>query len=99
MGIDRSERRLRENRCLPLLDDASNWFANDPTPPKSIMADLRGPDTSARRRHLRVPADQVLEARLGADACGAGPTLAKESGPASTWGGSDTGQEAGPAST
>ncbi len=38
MGLDRSERRLCENRCLPLLDEASNWFANDPTPPKYIMA-------------------------------------------------------------
>src|SRR5678809_1632735 len=38
MGIDRSERRLCENRCLPLLDEASNWFADDPTPPKYIMA-------------------------------------------------------------
>ena len=38
MGLDRSERRLCENRCLPLLDDASNWFANEPTPPKYIMA-------------------------------------------------------------
>ena len=38
MGIDRSERRLCENRCLPLLDEASNWFADDSTPPKYIMA-------------------------------------------------------------
>ena len=38
MGLDRSERRLCENRCLPLLDEASNWFANDATPPKYIMA-------------------------------------------------------------
>ena len=38
MGIDRSERRLCENRCLPLLDESLNWFANDPTPPKYIMA-------------------------------------------------------------
>ncbi|HEY3091694.1 MAG TPA: hypothetical protein VGJ52_01300 [Vicinamibacterales bacterium] len=38
MGIDRSERRLCENRCLALLDEASNWFANDSTPPKYIMA-------------------------------------------------------------
>jgi hypothetical protein len=38
MGIDRSERRLCEIRCLPLLDETSNWFANDPTPPKYIMA-------------------------------------------------------------
>jgi hypothetical protein len=38
MGIDRSERRLCELRCLPLLDEASNWFADDATPPKYIMA-------------------------------------------------------------
>jgi hypothetical protein len=38
MGIDRSERRLCENRCLPLLDEASNWFAGDPAPPKYLMA-------------------------------------------------------------
>ncbi len=38
MGIDRSERRLCELRCLPLLDETSNWFASDPTPPKYIMA-------------------------------------------------------------
>ena len=25
-------------RCLPLLDETSNWFADDPTPPKYIMA-------------------------------------------------------------
>ena len=38
MGIDRSERRLCELRCLPLLDETSNWFADDPTPPKYILA-------------------------------------------------------------
>ena len=38
MGIDRSERRLCELRCLPLLDETSNWFAYDSTPPKYIMA-------------------------------------------------------------
>ena len=38
MGVDRSERRLCEYRCQPLLDEASNWFVNDPTPLKYIMA-------------------------------------------------------------
>jgi hypothetical protein len=38
MGLDRSERRLCELRCLALLDEASNWLADDATPPKYIMA-------------------------------------------------------------
>jgi hypothetical protein len=38
MGVDRSERRLCEYRCLALLDDMSNWFADLPAPPKYIMA-------------------------------------------------------------
>ena len=38
MGIDRSERRLCENRCLPLLDEESNWFADDSIAPKYITA-------------------------------------------------------------
>ena len=38
MGIDRSERRLCEYRCLALLDETSNWFASDPAPPKYILA-------------------------------------------------------------
>jgi hypothetical protein len=38
MGLDLSERRLCELRCLPLLDDMSNWVADLPIPPKYIMA-------------------------------------------------------------
>jgi hypothetical protein len=38
MGIDRSERRLCEYRCLALLDDISNWQADLPTPPKYLLA-------------------------------------------------------------
>ena len=38
MGIDRSERRLCEYRCLTLLDDISNWQADLPTPPKYLLA-------------------------------------------------------------
>lgn len=38
MGIDRSERRLCEYRCLALLDDISNWQADLATPPKYLLA-------------------------------------------------------------
>jgi hypothetical protein len=38
MGLDGSERRLCEYRCLPLLDDMNNWVADAPTPPKYIQA-------------------------------------------------------------
>ena len=38
MGVDRSERRLCEYRCLSLLDDLSNWYADLPTPPKYLLA-------------------------------------------------------------
>ena len=38
MGLDRSERRLCEIRCLALLDDMSNWQADLPTPPKFLLA-------------------------------------------------------------
>ena len=38
MGIDRSERRLCEYRCLALLDDTLNWYADDPMPPKYLLA-------------------------------------------------------------
>ena len=38
MGIDRSERRLCEYRCLTLLDDISNWQADLPIPPKYLLA-------------------------------------------------------------
>src|SRR6266699_1079595 len=38
MGLDLSEQRLCEIRCLPLLDDMSNWVADDPIPPKYILS-------------------------------------------------------------
>jgi hypothetical protein len=37
MGLDLSERRLCEYRCLPLEDDLLNWYADDPTPPKYLL--------------------------------------------------------------
>lgn len=38
MGIDGSEQRLCEIRCLPTLDDMNNWVADLPTPPKYVQA-------------------------------------------------------------
>jgi len=38
MGLDLSERRMCEYRCLPLLDDLLNWYADDNTPPKYLLA-------------------------------------------------------------
>jgi len=38
MGLDGSERRLCEYRCLPLWDEMNNWLADQPTPPKFIQA-------------------------------------------------------------
>jgi hypothetical protein len=38
MGLDLSERRLCEYRCLPLLDDMSNWLASAATPPKYLLS-------------------------------------------------------------
>jgi hypothetical protein len=38
MGLDGSEQRLCEYRCLPLFDDMNNWVADKPTPPKYIQA-------------------------------------------------------------
>jgi hypothetical protein len=38
MGLDGSEQRLCEYRCLPLWDDMNNWAANRATPPKYIQA-------------------------------------------------------------
>ena len=37
MGLDLSERRLCEYRCLALQDDLLNWYADDPTPPKYLL--------------------------------------------------------------
>jgi hypothetical protein len=38
MGVDLSEQRLCEIRCLPLLDDMSNWVADQPIPPKYLLS-------------------------------------------------------------
>jgi hypothetical protein len=38
MGIDGSEIRLCDYRCLTLLDDMNNWVADLPTPPKYLQA-------------------------------------------------------------
>jgi len=38
MGLDLSERRLCEYRCLPLVDDMSNWVADRPIPPKYLLS-------------------------------------------------------------
>jgi hypothetical protein len=39
MGMDLSEKRLCEYRCLDLLDDMNNWTSNDGTQPKYLFAD------------------------------------------------------------
>jgi hypothetical protein len=38
MGIDRSELRLSDYRCMPLFDEMNNWVADLPTPPKYMDA-------------------------------------------------------------
>lgn len=38
MGLDRSERRLCEYRCLPLFDDMTNWVVDSPIPLKYFLA-------------------------------------------------------------
>lgn len=38
MGIDRSEQRLCEIRCLPLLDDMSNWLVDTAAPLKKLLS-------------------------------------------------------------
>jgi hypothetical protein len=38
MGLDGSEQRLCEYRCLPLWDDMNNWVADRATPAKYIQA-------------------------------------------------------------
>ena len=38
MGVDRSELRLSDYRCMPLFDEMNNWVADLPTPPKYMDA-------------------------------------------------------------
>lgn len=40
MGMDLSEKRLCEYRCLNLLDDMNNWIGNAATRPKYLFADV-----------------------------------------------------------
>jgi hypothetical protein len=38
MGLDRSEERLCEYRCQPLIDEMNNWVADKPEPPKYLLS-------------------------------------------------------------
>jgi hypothetical protein len=38
MGVDRSEKRLCDYRCMPLFDEMNNWVADLPGPPKYMDA-------------------------------------------------------------
>jgi hypothetical protein len=38
MGVDRSEKRLSDYRCMPLFDEMNNWVADLPVPPKYMDA-------------------------------------------------------------
>jgi hypothetical protein len=38
MGVDRSEERLCDFRCMTLFDETNNWMADLPTPPKYMTA-------------------------------------------------------------
>jgi len=51
MGLDRSERRLCEYRCQPLIDDMSNWIVNRPIPLKNILS-------ISEVRHMQ-PGDEI----------------------------------------
>lgn len=51
MGLDLSEQRLCDKRCLTLLDDMSNWLAGEPVPPKYLLA-------ITETRH-KAPGDEV----------------------------------------
>jgi hypothetical protein len=42
MGIDRSEQRLSDYRCMPIFDDMNNWVADLPVPPKYMDAIVEG---------------------------------------------------------
>jgi hypothetical protein len=51
MGLDGSEQRLCQYRCLPVLDDMNNWTADLPTPPKYIQA--------ISELHVEAPGDDI----------------------------------------
>ena len=64
MGLDGSETRLCEYRCLPLFDDMNNWVADKDTPPKYMQAisefyqQADGDDIYANNpvNYIRIPA-------------------------------------------
>lgn len=51
MGLDRSERRLCEYRCQPLIDEMSNWVVNKTIPLKNILS-------ISEVRHMQ-PGDEI----------------------------------------
>lgn len=54
MGLDLSEKRLCDRRCLTLLDDMSNWSADWPGPPKYLIA--------ITETRFKAPGDDVYSA-------------------------------------
>ena len=54
MGLDLSDRRLCDHRCLALLDDMSNWQADLPIPPKYLLA--------ITETRYKAPGDEVYAA-------------------------------------
>jgi hypothetical protein len=54
MGLDLSETRLCDTRCLTLLDDMSNWLADAPGPPKYLLA--------ITETRYKAPGDEVYAA-------------------------------------
>lgn len=54
MGLDLSEQRLCDRRCLTLLDDMSNWSADWPGPPKYLIA--------ITETRYKAPGDEVYAA-------------------------------------
>ena len=54
MGLDLSEKRLCDHRCLNLLDDMSNWMADDKAPLKYL--------TAITETRFKGPGDEVYAA-------------------------------------
>ncbi len=54
MGLDLSDQRLCDHRCLALLDDMSNWQADLPIPPKYLLA--------ITETRFKAPGDEVYAA-------------------------------------
>ena len=54
MGIDGSEQRLCEIRCLPTLDDMNNWVADLPTPPGMCKPSRRSTNRESATTYTRI---------------------------------------------